>query len=524
MKIKSIITIMSVLISSVSTILIPTTILIVDRNNLSNKFDNDNNTPNKPNQENKPSQPEKPEVPSLPPDINTTYFKNSVDIIDNPSTYSMAKPGGGYGNNSLIPSTSGPIKTTPSEGVPEYAKINGKYLFNEIDIKHAKRTVGLWFNNGAANMGTGWILDYKLTNDNSYPLTWYFATNAHVIQNLRVKGDVMTPERYDEGGFNTSSLIIRGIKDPQTNKEYSNSEDDKESFFSIFVNPKYDENKKTTTNLKTIFIGNDYLKTSPKMFSNHSSWTEFEEYIDFAVLEVTFDNENDAKQATHEYANFDKKDQFKYKNESLLKNQSAIIPNGYKTMGFPNVVSSNGDIWNNQSTIQLFSSTPELNIKNKNKKGTNLATSPYYNTFKGKKGAFDAALALSFFGYDYRLAKNKTKFYRSWGLSYPVDYGCLEKGSSGSMLMDENGYTIGIHFAGDNRASMGLAQALYCEGFSYNGAYGDYNLEGYDLIKGGFPNQQNSYLDSLKQLYNNEQNFKTNLFPNGLNSEIRSFE
>lgn len=530
MKKKTIITIISIFISSASTILIPIISLInISKNN--NQTNNENNNPNVPSKPTiplKPLEPSKPiEPPTPPPGIDTTYFKNTVKLIDNPNQYSMAVPGTGIGENSIIPSSSGPTRTAPSQGIAEDAPINKTYLFNDNDIKQAKRSVSLAFYNGVYNMGTGWILDYKLTDDGSYPLTWYFGTNAHVIQNLKVKGDVISPERYEErseDGYNTSQLVIRGIDNPSKERKYSNSEDDPNAFYSIPIIPKYDEIKKTTTNLKTIFIGNDYLKTSPGMFSNSASWKDSEEYIDFAVLEITFNSQDEARKATHEYANLNYTEQFKYERESLLKNQNALIENGYKVLGFPNVVSSNGDPWTNTFTIQMFTSVPESPNQQEKAKGTNLASSGYYNSFKNKKGVFDAALVLSFFGYNYRMAKQETKFYNSWGLAYPVDYGKLGKGSSGSMLMDENGYTVGIHFAGDDRASMGLAQALYCEGFSYNKAYGSYNLEGYDLIQGGFPNQKKSYLDGLKQLYGQEQNFKTNLFPNGLNNGIRNFE
>lgn len=549
MKKKIIITMLSVIAASTSAILLPAILLFnnkttsnqnntlpptSDNNNIGGNsgFDNlgnigSNNNSGSGNINNNQTNPSKPNGTESPlQGIDKTYFKEKAKPITNAGTYSMATPGGGWNQNSITPSSSGPSRTAPSNGIAEDAPINKKFFYNEQEIKQSKRTVSLRFSNGgASNMGTGWILDYKLTEDGSYPLTWYFGTNSHVIQNLKVKGDVLTPERYENENnmMNTYVLDIRSIKNPQINKEYSNSVDDTSSFFSVGVFPKYDKTKEISSNLKTIFIGNDYLKTSPSMFSTSPRWKNSEEYIDFAVLEVTFDTVEQAKIVTHEYANLNVKDQFKYKNESLLKNQSAIIENGYKVIGYPNVVSANGDTWLNQATIQMFSSMPTNPTNTQKQKGTNLATSPYYNSFENKKGVFDAALVLSFFGYDYRKADGKTQFYNSWGLAYPVDYGKLGKGSSGSMLMDANGYTVGIHFAGDDRASMGLAQALYCEGFDYGGAYGSYNLEGYDLIKGGFPNQKNSYLDGLKKIYGKESNFKTNLFPNGLDKPIRAF-
>ena len=64
-------------------------------------------------------------------------------------------------------------------------------VYNQTEANQLKNTFSLGFKScgGAAGFGTGWILDYKLTEDNSYPTTWYFATNSHVIHNLKVKND-----------------------------------------------------------------------------------------------------------------------------------------------------------------------------------------------------------------------------------------------------------------------------------------------------------------------------------------------
>lgn len=349
MKKKIIITMLSVIAASASAILLPAILLFnnkttsnqnnklpsTNNNNPSdnNGFDNignigSNNNSGNGNINNNQTRPTKPNGSESPLNgIDKTYFKEKAKPIANAGSYSMATPGGGWNQNSIIPSSSGPSRTAPSNGIAEDALINKKAFYNEQELKQSKRTVSLRFSNGgASNMGTGWILNYKLTEDGSYPLTWYFGTNSHVIQNLKVKGDILTPERYENENemMNTYVLDMRGIKNPQLNKEYSNSVDDYDSFFSVGVFPKYDETKKMSSNLKTIFIGNDYLKTSPSMFSTSPRWKNSEEYIDFAVLEVTFDTVEQAKTVTHDYANLNVNDQFKYKNESLLKNQNAI--------------------------------------------------------------------------------------------------------------------------------------------------------------------------------------------------------
>ena len=92
-------------------------------------------------------------------------------------------------------------------------------------------------------------------------------------------------------------------------------------------------------------------------------------------------------------------------------------------------------------------------------------------------------------------------------------------------MVDKDGWTMGIHFAGDFKASTGFTSALYSEGFDYQGAFGKYNLQGYDLIDGNrdgnHPNQKHSYRTNILKIYGD--NVKTNLYPNGFNGSLKTF-
>lgn len=443
---------------------------------------------------------------NLPTEVH--YDNKATPISDGSyafSTYDKKSNSINYSN--------GPTGVTPSEGVEKNANISRRYLFNEYEVKQAQRTVGInYYSYGGSGIhsGTGWILDYKITEGNSYPLTWYFATNAHVIQNLKVPYDTMTPERYEtnDNYNNTEYIEFINLKDFTLNKDLGTTATSNTSHQATRIKIINDEGQPKA---KTIFIGNDFLKTSPKMYSKTDRWQRFEEYADFAVMEMTFDNEEEARTVTMNYAN-NKDNQFKYKKESLLARPDKIKKNNYSVVGFPASP-------NNVYVSSISVSKHENPTEKEQKTLTNLATSPFYNSYEDVKGIMDAAISLSFFGYEYRQYVSKEKdddFFLSWGLMYPVDYGSLTGGSSGSMLMDSEGHTLGIHFAGDFDASIGLAQALYCEGFDYQGIFGRYNLEGYDLIDGGFINQKKSYRDSMIQMYGKE-NLKTNLYPNGIN-------
>lgn len=434
--------------------------------------------------------------------IQTDYLKNNLIDPINDGRYYFSKYDGGTGKDSITINT-GERETTPSEGVPPSGLISSNYIYNETEQKQLKNTFSLAFiSRSGIRVGTGWILDYKLEDNGEYPTTWYIATNAHVIQNLKVPNDIISPERYENGDKfgNTDYLEIKTPKDPQIGKRISTLSSFDPDTLSAEIPP---------INLKTVFIGTDIMKTSPSNFTTSGKWQDTEEYLDFAVMEVKFKDANEAQKMTQNYVNEPNR-HFKYKKRSLLKDE--VKKDYYSIVGFPG-----GDKSGNNRESNLFSSR---GVNNKNEptgdknKLTNLATTPYYNTFNNKLGMFDGAIGFPNFGMFYRQAFQLEEWYNSWGLIYPVDYGNLGPGSSGSMLMDKDGYTVGIHFAIDTEATLGFSQALYCEGFNYQGKFGSYNLQGYDLIEGGFPDQRTSYKDNLKKLYGT--NFKTKLFPDGI--------
>ena len=439
-------------------------------------------------------------------DLNDdTYIKEQATPITTGDNY-LATPG--TNGESIKPSSQ--QGTHPSTGIEPNASLMKGKIFSELEKNQLKNTFSLGFESEgmAYAFGTGWILDYQIPDNGDYPTTWYFATNSHVIQNLKVANDLMSPERYEpetEPFQNTKYLDLRTPKNPQIGQSIDHT-GNRDQWLQALI---------PATNLRTIFIGNDYLKTSPSDFSHQGNWASSEEYIDFAVLEVKFESPEQAKMITQDYVTETQR-HFKYKQESLLKQGVNPLNQGYSVIGFP---ATRQDAW--WRPVELTSSRSRSNEAPS--AFTNLGSAPYYNSFVGKTGMFDAALGLSFFGYNYREAYQLNTFYTSSGLIYPVDYGNLGEGSSGSMLMDQNGFTTGIHFAADNSASMGFATALYSEGFNYGGRFNRYNLQGYDLIDGNrnnqFPNQKISYRTNMLKLYGN--NVKTNLYPQGLTNNLR---
>ena len=437
------------------------------------------------------------------------YIKDGnhqVNPINDGSNYLAAK---GTGANDInVSQGQGP--TQPSDGVDLNAQLTTGKLKNQIEVNQVKNTFSIGFESygGAFAFGSAWIIDYQLKPDGSDPDTFYLATNAHVAQNLKIASDIMTPERYEaevDPFHNTKNVTLATIKDPQIGKTYENSAN----------NEQYLKATLHANQIRTIMIGNDYLTTSPSDFNQtNGNWINNEEYIDFAVLEVKFDNAKQANEITQNYAT-DRSRQFKYRQQSLLSQTNPVLKNNYSVVGFP--ATRKDSYW--RPTIL----TTSRSVKDNGDQLASLATSPYYNSFYDHQGVFDAAIGLSFFGYNYREAYQVNNWYVSSGLIYPLDYGSLGEGSSGSMMMDGQGYTMGIHFAGDFKASTGFTTALYSEGFDYQGAFGKYNLQGYDLIDGNrknnHPNQKQSYRTNMKQIYGNK--VKTNLYPNGFDGDIQ---
>ena len=439
------------------------------------------------------------------------YIKKSnhkVNPINDGSHYLASQ---GTGENDInVSQGQGP--TSPSTGVEENAILQTGKIKTEVELKQLKNTFSIGFESygGAFAFGSAWIIDYQLKDDGSDPDTFYLATNAHVAQNLKVANDIMTPERYEaevDPFHNTKNVTLATIKDPKIGQSYDHTGN----------NDQYLKATLHANQVRTVFIGNDYLTTSPSDFNKtNGSWANNEEYLDFAVLEIKFDSAKQASQMTQDYAK-DSSRHFKYKQQSLLAQEQPVIKNNYSVLGFP--ATRKDSYW--RPTIL----TTSRSINDSTNNLATLASSPYYNSFVDKTGVFDAAIGLSFFGYNYREAYQVNNWYVSSGLIYPLDYGSLGEGSSGSMMVDKDGWTMGIHFAGDFKASTGFTTALYSEGFDYQGAFGKYNLQGYDAIDGNragnHPNQKHSYRTNMLKIYGN--NVKTNLYPNGFSGALKMF-
>ncbi|EFF41252.1 Ig-specific serine endopeptidase MIP [Mycoplasmopsis alligatoris] len=429
------------------------------------------------------------------------------------------------------PYTAGLARTLPNAMYKKIAKQT--YAFDVIDT--------------ALLGGTAWILDFKLEEDGSYPKTWYFGANVHQLKRFSTAADTEGNYR-DQWNSRTTELRLTKVKDSVLEKEKLYSTNEESQFEKFSLKP---------FKARTVFLGIDFLNKDPKDFvSKNSKSNILKEYIDFGVIEITFDTSELAKKVTSNYA-LNKDEHISFLKNSFLKDYPTV-EKGKSTiddlyiLGYPN---TNSDAsWDLETDEKEKAKKPESQrgvprslYTNKNKllfnnfdknwtefkNGGGFSRGLGHRSFIDKPGVFDSLLSQSKFGsyyFPYELPDNKTKFkfeagndqeinnlFVSMGLGYLVKNYSPASGSSGSSVRNGKNELVGIFSAGNNFSNEGIVQAFRSEGYDYKGYFGDYNLPQYDLIYGGGKDQRISYREMLKKLYKDKK-IKTNLFKDGLDT------
>ncbi|WP_341490290.1 Ig-specific serine endopeptidase MIP [Mesomycoplasma ovipneumoniae] len=433
------------------------------------------------------------------------------------------------------------------------------------------------------SFGTAAILDFEKTENGSYPLKWFFITNAHVAASLRLAND--TPKEKtqvwgrDESNYseefrqyNTWTITLRKLKNttpihsklPTSIGEgfenyydseevrvkeldgnlYNNGRDGQYERDSLLVH----ETPKKPLNVRTIVIGTNALKSSPKDFSSQKVYQNVEEVLDFAVVEVNFDNETQAKKMTQDYYNAAQE-----KNHYQGREENFLDPEVYKNIpqkdfygfGWPSTQNEG------QNTLDRYENAPDFANRrfqvspwfNKDvalfrnndpqdkawKGGGEFAWTRSYRSFVNLPGITDyfitnPTLTSSYF--EIQHAPNEkgdvSSPYLISGQGFLIDNFASGGGVSGTSIRDGNEKIYGLQFASDNAASAAFVLALRSYGYDYKGYYGKYNLPSYDIIYGS-KNQFKSYFDAMLQLYGDksDKKLKTNLFPDGFSESTR---
>ncbi|SJZ43612.1 Ig-specific serine endopeptidase MIP [Mycoplasmopsis verecunda] len=361
------------------------------------------------------------------------------------------------------------------------------------------------------------------------------------------------------GHFNSSTPIGNELK--QTNKD---------THADIFeFDPK---------DVKIIYAGTNFLNSSPSSYLDANlPYKNLEEMADFAVLEFnlntnqnvynyltpnddegldynSFNNYNDYilyltsayqnKDNQSKPANYDLLTTYDdlYKEKLTVDNKQVTkVDYNFLALGFPNAkddddlvnsLSNKNDIPSLAFTSSVWVNKPSKHRKdNKNSSqlGSGLSQNLALRTFIDKPGLTDIMISNPIInvtdhkGFEVKYLKEKNSPYQgnsyiNYGLGYVLQNWQPAPGGSGSSVRDLNGNIIGITYlaADTNLTSLvSISQALRSPGYNYNGQYGNYNLEQYDLIYGGGQDQRTSYRQALQLIYGDS--YQTKLFPNGVN-------
>lgn len=493
------------------------------------------------------------------------YYENAQQrVFSLPSYDKDGKPNGlvinNYEQGFTSPSFWG---ESYSEGGPGRVGLP-RIIPNKDYLDLAKSSIGLTILNGRGINASGTgnlslhgsmsIIDYQIKSDNSYPTTWYFLTNAHVADNLRLKDDNKDPNKiygrdyasYNEKDTTNNTVDVSLTKLKQDTPLKSKipttiGPDFKNYFDSVSVD---------VDKVKTIVIGTNPFNWSPKTFSNQKEYQDVEELLDFAVIEITFKNEQDARLITQNYFD-DKNVHFKVNDSNLLNDEEYKkfpIKNFY-ALGWPlsngessytlnefedkenfKVRKSAKSVWVNKPT-RLFKTTNEEDDAYPD--GGEFSWSRSYRSFVNKPGLTDflistPVLSSNLFKIE-EYDSNKGEFtYRNYlisGQGTILDNLSAAGGISGTSIRLKDKSTYSLLFAGDGRASSSITLNLRSYGYDYKGYYGKYNLPAYDIIYGSV-NQRKSYWDAMNKLYGSKNEIKTNLFKDGFgnNSKVDVFK
>ncbi|AFN65396.1 hypothetical protein WEN_03075 [Mycoplasma wenyonii str. Massachusetts] len=291
-------------------------------------------------------------------------------------------------------------------------------------------------------IGTGWILDYQLTDDGKYPTTWYIGTNAHVVNSFRFSDNpydqrlpYYTGEtnklRWMNDKVNYSDVELWTGKSCRAVKGYG--------YLDIGLSkPETGEKHRPEYG----FIRSKKIK-EPKLFympynflkPNASLGIPDHNYRDFAVLEIEFSDPETAKELTNDFAN-------KYKVDST--NAINIFANPIDSKySLEKLDDANENFYTvAYPHTQKDKYTPAVNFDVQKAEASNLTKEMYYLSGERIRGYVDAK----------KLEDRHPSLKTEWngkelsevGHLYWINKFALEGGSSGSLYTDKDGNVLGV--------------------------------------------------------------------------------
>ncbi|MGY6172111.1 MIP family Ig-specific serine endopeptidase [Candidatus Mycoplasma pogonae] len=404
-------------------------------------------------------------------------------------------------------------QTAPRTYDTNYGLANANDIPSEMfeKILNSTASIQMFYPNKPNGIfGTIWAFDWKKTFDGSYPLTWYFGTNAHIARHIANKnnygiyGTEVTEYLKTNPGdalqkvklfkiSNYSQKLINNVDSIAKKGVYSNDELE----ISDAIN-----------NVKVVYMGYDFLKSKPHDFDSSLPANE-EEVLDFAVLEITFANQEEAKKWTGEYAT-KINSRFDFRRDSYIKKPNLRKSPDFYIAGYPRKIETT-TLWTSKRPSEIMNSSIQIPL-DVQKQGVPFSNSKYHSTIGGYMGIMDQNI----WPINIKLDVWGKKYIFS-GLNYVFRHAALGGGSSGSRVVNEKGETFAVNYGDFSNGlegiknDAGLAIALKSERYLYSNLK-DYYIQAYDIIFGSGEDQKSSYLDALKVVAKNNSNFETHLF------------
>lgn len=359
----------------------------------------------------------------------------------------------------------------------------------------------------SCDVGTGWVLDYIIPKDGTYPTTWFFATNAHVLKNFQ----------FGSNPYNQELPI--SLEETEKLRKQNTKRNTK-----LFDKPACEESRRTgysSFNLdygddgKTNLRDHDAISTSkmkePELFympinffdKSSSNWAPKDGkdyYKDFAVIKIEFEDAKYAEEATNNFYNKYKPsttDGLDLSKDELMSrydlNELALLNTNFYSLGYPDLEKQGQKFakksnWNEstgQASLISFGHegiTPRIG----NAHGLPLKGHISANI----REVQNSGSVLNWGG----------KNLYSFGYEYLIDNMPLGSGASGSLVTDKDGNVLGIYSNHYPRINQGVVVPLRSSGID-----GDLQPQ-YDLIR-GTKGQSSSYRQQFEAHFSGEDSF-----------------
>ncbi|GCE63887.1 MIP family Ig-specific serine endopeptidase [Candidatus Mycoplasma haematohominis] len=370
--------------------------------------------------------------------------------------------------------------------------------------------------------GTGWFLDYVLPKGSqTYPTTWFIATNSHVIADVQFgenpyeqllpnapgRGCLDNVESKDKTllwFFKEKTMDWSAITDEErlwqmdpkkwdaepkqtiNSYEMRNSEDGQDSEYLYFK----------TKEAKLFYTPINFLGLNPHDLGYSHKRPNY--FKDFAVLKVDFKDERTAQLITRDFYNKYDREKVTEGNKSLNFFAEEIAARktaekireermNYFIAGYPR---------NAPNEYRSYG-----NFSPKKKKGSHLSYSWYsYYYVKNASGQqvvgyYDSGKEHSDVYINTDTGAWDEEYLHPWGYYYALQHTGLGKGSSGSLVTDEEGNVLGLNSRSNVLTSL-------VEPIRSKGIYKDGKIiyPKYDLIEGA-TGQLSSYKSQVTKYY-----------------------